>query len=44
MSVYTKLLHAEELRLLGGIIGAALMAKEWLAACGFDYSHAPENA
>lgn len=25
-------------------IGAALMAKEWLAACGFDYSHAPENA
>ena len=26
MSVYNKLLHAEELRLLGGIIGAALMA------------------
>lgn len=26
MSVYNKLLHAKELRLLGGIIGAALMA------------------
>lgn len=26
LSVYNKLLHAEELRLLGGIIGAALMA------------------
>ena len=26
MSVYNKLLHAEDLRLLGGIIGAALMA------------------
>ena len=26
MSIYNKLLHAEELRLLGGIIGAALMA------------------
>lgn len=26
MSVYNKLLHEKELRLLGGILGAALMA------------------
>ena len=24
-------------------IGATLMAKEWLAACGFDYNHVPGN-